>query len=497
MRAAESRRWLAVTCAAIAGAAGLAHADWTQTYIATDPVAREVTLTGINAEGTQASSENIGFERVTSPLAYALLRNAPEASITTSTALALVEAADYRNITTGVLVNPDLRDSAGRIGSITRFEIVGNTGYVSAIDYGSGELVLARLNIPAAQFSVLANAPITGFSTTKSYFIKTVADAANISVTAYDAAQGLTGSAAVASVNNGGIINPANNLVSGTGLFVRADGQATPAIATFGRLYAETLLRETQYVGSAEDDLFWLNNDGSLWVWAMNDTAIDAASYVTSLPTGWSVPTTADFNDDGVADLVCFNEATGQSGVIVSNTSGAPVWAPLPTLGANEWELVGSGDFSSDGVPDLVYLNVSTRTLWLRRIGRNAAGGGVGAVPASRATTPFFVVPEGWRFQIAHDFNRDGETDILFRNIDGLNGYLVLDDTVATGWQEIDSIPSTDWNVVGLSDLNDDGQSDLLWRDSNGTMFGWVMNQAALQSVVSFPTLGTTWTPSN
>ncbi len=489
-------RAIGAALVALAAAAGTASGDWTQTYIAADPLARNVTRTGINALGEVASNANIRFERFSSPSFLALLGDVPGSDPVTSTAVGLVEGPNLRNVTTGVLVNPDLRVSAGRIGSITRFETVGSTGYASAIDYGSGDLILARLNIPAAQFSLVANQPIAGFANNRTYFIKTVADGTNITVKAYDAALGLTDGALVATTGNGGIINPANDLVGGTGLFVRADGQATPAIATFGRLYAETLLRETQYAGTGEDDLFWLNNDGSLWVWALNDTVLESASYVTTLPTGLKIPTTADFNDDGVADLVCFNATTGQTGVIVSNTSGPSAWASLPTLAANTWDLVGSGDLSSDGVPDLVYFNRTTRALWLRRIGRNSSDVGIGALPVVRASTAFFTVPSGWRVQAVHDIDRDGEQDIIFRNDDGANGVVLMDDTEVRAWLPLPFVDS-DWNIVGLSDLNDDGQSDLLWRDGTGTMVGWIMDQSSLVTTVDFPSLGAGWTPSN
>lgn len=488
-------RSIRLSLLALVAAAGAAHADWTQTFVAANSPTLGYDKYGINASGSPAAPESIRLvDDSNGTTTFKLLGNEPGSDPATSTAVAVIPVPALRNISAGVLVNPDQRVSAGRIGSIIRFETAGLTGYASAIDYGSGELVLARLNIPAASFSVVANQPIPGFAANKSYFIKTVADGANISVKAYDAALGLTDSAAVATTGNGGVINPANDVVAASGLFVRADGQATPAVATYGSVFVETLWRETQFVGSGEDDLFWLNTDGSLWSWAMNDLTIDASSYFTTLPTGWTVPTSADFNDDGVADPVCFNAATGQSGVIVSNAGGAATWGPLPTLAANSWDLVGAGDFTSDGIPDILYYNRTSRVLWLRTIGRNISV--TPALPVSRATTPFFTVPAGYSVQAVNDYNRDGENDILFRNTDGSNGYVTMDDTNVVGWQPIPFLEG-DWRVVGLADLNDDSQTDLIWRNSDFQMFGWIMNRETLTSVVAFPSIGTGWTPSN
>src|SRR5689334_20614109 len=48
--------------------------------------------------------------------------------------------------------------------------------------------------------------------------------------------------------------------------------------------------------------------------------------------------------------------------------------------------------------------------------------------------------------------------------------------------------PGSQWHEAGSGDLNRDGRSDILWRDDGGTAVEWLMNGA---EVLSAKTLGT------
>jgi hypothetical protein len=77
----------------------------------------------------------------------------------------------------------------------------------------------------------------------------------------------------------------------------------------------------------------------------------------------------------------------------------------------------------------------------------------------------------------SHDFNGDGDSDMLWRDTSGdlalweMNGTTILNPN-ASGLGNI----STVWSVVGQRDFNGDGYADMLWRDTSGDLALWEMN---------------------
>jgi hypothetical protein len=102
------------------------------------------------------------------------------------------------------------------------------------------------------------------------------------------------------------------------------------------------------------------------WNWLYPDAA-----------PGWKLVGAADFDGNGVPDPVWQNETTRQ---VTVNYFGGPQgasltgWNWLNAGGAPGWKVVALADFDGNGVPDLVWQNDTTRQVTL-----NYYGGAQGA----------------------------------------------------------------------------------------------------------------------
>ena len=75
-----------------------------------------------------------------------------------------------------------------------------------------------------------------------------------------------------------------------------------------------------------------------------------------------------------------------------------------------------------------------------------------------------------------HDFNGDGDADLLWRDTNGTISMWLMNGTAVSQAAVVSSVPTT-FTLAGAADLNNDGKGDLLWYDTaNGTVSVWFMN---------------------
>ena len=130
--------------------------------------------------------------------------------------------------------------------------------------------------------------------------------------------------------------------------------------------------------GDGLQDLVWQNNSsGQVTVNYYGSTSpVYSGSWnwlnAATSNTGWKVVGTGDFNGDGVPDLVWENLTTRQVTVnYYGGAGGATVtgWAYLNAAGAPGWSVVAVADFNGDGVPDLVWQNDTTKQVTVNYYG--------------------------------------------------------------------------------------------------------------------------------
>ena len=225
--------------------------------------------------------------------------------------------------------------------------------------------------------------------------------------------------------------------------------------------------------GNGYQDLVWMNNstrqvtvhyyDGMPdindigWAW-LNEAGE---------PSGWVLVGAADFDGNGVPDLVWEYMPTGQ---VTVNYYGGPGgatylgWNWLNETGVPGWTVVAVADMNNDGVPDLIWQNNATNQVTV-----NYYGGPGGATYQGWNWLNVGGEPAGWRVVAAADFDGNGTPDLVWQYAPtrqvSVNYYGGAGGATYQGWNWLNEAGVPGWTVVGASDFNGDGVPDLVWQN--------------------------------
>ena len=150
------------------------------------------------------------------------------------------------------------------------------------------------------------------------------------------------------------------------------------------------------------DDIVWQNlstGQTGVWYFGANGQPVSFVSMPTQPPAGWLCEGSADFNDDGRADLLWRNQTSGQMGVwYLGGADGLAIQniGIVATAGSPSWAIVGLSDLNSDGVPDLLWqqINGGTFGVWYMGFDPQSFGLSVTAIEL-----PTLGVSNAWRIR--------------------------------------------------------------------------------------------------
>ncbi|WP_052055923.1 SdrD B-like domain-containing protein [Myxosarcina sp. GI1] len=187
----------------------------------------------------------------------------------------------------------------------------------------------------------------------------------------------------------------------------------------------------------------------------------------------------SDFDNDGNADLVWRNQATGQNAVWYMDGINRIGSKSLPSVANTDWELKATNDFNNDNHPDLVWRNQATgqNAVWYMD-GTNRIG--------SALFDP--VNSANWDISGVGDFNNDNNSDLVWRNqATGQNAVWYMDGTNRIGSALFDPVNSANWDISGVGDFNNDNNPDLVWRNGvTGRNVFWYMDDTTRISSADF-----------
>lgn len=229
---------------------------------------------------------------------------------------------------------------------------------------------------------------------------------------------------------------------------------------------------ENDFNGDGRSDILLRHANGTMTDWLGQSNGSFFSNHAVAaygLSTAWHVESTGDFNGDGLSDVLLRHDSgaitdwLGQAdGSFFSNHASANYSLPAG------WHIAGTADFNGDGREDVLLKHDNgTVTDWLGQ----ANGGFV-----SNHLVANYSLPAGWDVAGTGDFNGDGLDDVLLRHSTGVitewlgqaDGGFFSNHAVST--YDLNPI----WDVAGIGDFNGDGRDDVLLKHSNGSVTNWL-----------------------
>lgn len=177
-----------------------------------------------------------------------------------------------------------------------------------------------------------------------------------------------------------------------------------------------------------------------------------------------------------MTDILWYNETTGQLQVwftrsTLSRISRAPITLNgTPVSIGSPWHVVGTNDFDRDGQTDILWHDDVHGYTQIWYMNGTALRNTQNIVYANGSNV---LLGAPWQIAGTNDFNGDGRPDLLWRDdADGFTQVWFLNNAVwSTPGVNITTatgalvLVGAPWHVVGTNDFNHDGKPDILWRD--------------------------------
>nr|WP_249355532.1 IPT/TIG domain-containing protein [Chloracidobacterium sp. D] len=227
----------------------------------------------------------------------------------------------------------------------------------------------------------------------------------------------------------------------------------------------------------------WRNQTtGESAIWVMQETSFVRSEALPFVEDCWVIGGTADFNGDGATDLLWRNQDITGFDAVWSFAGLRPVAAlPVtPEQTDRNWFISCTGDFNRDGQPDIVRRNLATDAVevWLMN-GRTRSA----VIPL---VIPGLTADE--RIVGSGDFEGNGQLGLLLhRQGAGTARVVTFIGATAVGSRPL-PVPGTEWRLGALGDYNRDGQPDVVWRNERtGQNVIWLLQNLSLVQSVPLP----------
>ena len=216
-------------------------------------------------------------------------------------------------------------------------------------------------------------------------------------------------------------------------------------------------------------DVLWRDHaSGSVWIYLMNGAEITQSFNIDYVDTFLEIVGLGDFNDDTQTDILWRNSQTGTIQVTLMADTTVVSATSFDLFSDLFWFIAGVGDFDGSGTDDILWRRSDTGEFRITYF-----SGGSPSYPGDIPSTGL-----EWDVSAIGDFNGDGSDDILWRNhVDGhVWMYQLYGGTVFDSGTHV-AYTSLTWDIKDVGDFNGDGMDDILWRNKeSGRVWTYYMN---------------------
>jgi hypothetical protein len=210
-------------------------------------------------------------------------------------------------------------------------------------------------------------------------------------------------------------------------------------------------------------------------VWLMNGTQVDKRGRDLPGPPGegWTVAYTGDFDGDGLDDILWHDAARGLALVwLMHGTCPKRKGPEIPAPSGDGWIVPSTGDFNRDGMADVLWYDTISHRIqvWLMAGVRILEQG------------PEIPGPPGgnWTAITSADFDGDGLQDVIWNDADTnrMAVWLMEGTHVRSVGPDIPGPAGEGWSVGSAGDIDGDRKADVVWQNRRTarqmvwTMFG-------------------------
>jgi hypothetical protein len=231
--------------------------------------------------------------------------------------------------------------------------------------------------------------------------------------------------------------------------------------------------KRADFDGDGLSELVLRNSANQLAMWDMNGrTLLNGGIFANAPSSSWRIEGYGDFNVDGKYDLFVRNTSTHQVAVWQMNGRSIVAQTILFTFTDTAWVFQAFGDFTGDGRTDVILRHPNGDVALWELTATQLLNGGV----------IFHFADLNWAIQGAGDFTGDGKDELLIRHT-GTNQLAMWEfsgRTVVNGGI-FGTISNSSWQIQGIGDFNRDRRSDILLRNSvTNEVAIWDMNGRTL-----------------
>lgn len=244
------------------------------------------------------------------------------------------------------------------------------------------------------------------------------------------------------------------------------------------------MIEAADFNGDGMADVLWSDTKThDFSVWLLEGTRLRAPGPVIAGPQGdgWFAKTLGDFNYDGMADVLWANDEKNQFAVWLMHSTTVLARGPvIPGPPGDGWSLAPSvADFNGDGGADVVFHQAKTNlsAVWLMNGTTVLARGPMMQGPAG----------DGWSVLTTADYNRDGMSDMVWSDTTSrlLIVWLMNGTALIAPGPPISGLPGGDWTPLSTSgDVNFDEMADIIWTDGTRHLMSvFLMDSTALRAL--------------